>query len=308
MDREPSNTAFPVGDASTLIHQYKAHANFIKQSESLATAAKPKTFTTDIACWKDWKPTFVGYLNLIPGVDGQPLGYVVRPDPAPAPRAGDLLSQYVAHAPLQGEAFNADNQTVYILLLSFMNENSEAESIIRTVSGDRQEGRAAYYALCEKYEGVGMLATDVIEAERIIENLFYSGERQPHMWWDRFERELKEAYAIVDRNAGRNVHEDDAKLRKLVNHRVTADFLKGAKDVLLVEMGKPNAGGMTFDMAMATFSERCECRNCKETKWCLRWKRKTGTNVSSEPSPIEYNQGTSGRWNDDRLPPRQALS
>eukprot|EP00980_Cylindrotheca_fusiformis_P025191 scaffold13252_cov123-Cylindrotheca_fusiformis.AAC.1 len=98
-----------------------------------------------------------------------------------------------------------------------------------------------------------MLATDVIEAERIIENLFYSGERQPHMWWDRFERELKEAYAIVDRNAGRNVHEDDAKLRKLVNHRVTADFLKGAKDVLLVEMGKPNAGGMTFDMAMATF-------------------------------------------------------
>eukprot|EP00980_Cylindrotheca_fusiformis_P020811 scaffold7803_cov85-Cylindrotheca_fusiformis.AAC.1 len=98
-----------------------------------------------------------------------------------------------------------------------------------------------------------MLATDVIEAERIIENLFYSGERQPHMWWDRFERELKEAYAIVDPNAGRNVHEDDAKLRKLVNHRVTADFLKGAKDVLLVEMGKPNAGGMTFDMAMATF-------------------------------------------------------
>eukprot|EP00980_Cylindrotheca_fusiformis_P011527 scaffold2712_cov143-Cylindrotheca_fusiformis.AAC.1 len=32
-----------------------------------------------------------------------------------------------------------------------------------------------------------------------------------------------------------------------------ADFLKGAKDILLVEMGKPNAGGMTFDMAMAKF-------------------------------------------------------
>eukprot|EP00980_Cylindrotheca_fusiformis_P018607 scaffold6163_cov78-Cylindrotheca_fusiformis.AAC.3 len=133
-----------------------------------------------------------------------------------------------------------------------MNENSEAESIIRTASGVQQDGRAPS-ALCDKYEGVGMLATNVIEAERTVENIFYSGERQPHMWWDRFERELREAYATLDMNAGRPVHDDETKLRKLVNHRVNADFLKGAKDVLLVEMGKPNAGGMTFDMAMATF-------------------------------------------------------
>eukprot|EP00980_Cylindrotheca_fusiformis_P014310 scaffold3820_cov90-Cylindrotheca_fusiformis.AAC.2 len=50
-----------------------------------------------------------------------------------------------------------------------------------------------------------MLATNVIEAERAVENLFYSGERQPHMWWDRFERELREAYATLDMNAGRPV-------------------------------------------------------------------------------------------------------
>eukprot|EP00980_Cylindrotheca_fusiformis_P025692 scaffold14483_cov211-Cylindrotheca_fusiformis.AAC.1 len=72
MDRDPSRVAFPVGDTSTLLHQHKVHANFVKQSESIAQAAKPKPFTADLA-WKDWKPTFVGYLNLTPGANGQPL-------------------------------------------------------------------------------------------------------------------------------------------------------------------------------------------------------------------------------------------
>eukprot|EP00980_Cylindrotheca_fusiformis_P018606 scaffold6163_cov78-Cylindrotheca_fusiformis.AAC.2 len=47
-DRDPSSVAFPVDDTSTLLHQYKVHGNFIKQSESIAQATKPEPFTADL--------------------------------------------------------------------------------------------------------------------------------------------------------------------------------------------------------------------------------------------------------------------
>eukprot|EP00980_Cylindrotheca_fusiformis_P023554 scaffold10581_cov63-Cylindrotheca_fusiformis.AAC.1 len=81
---------------------------------------------------------------------------------------------YIAHAPLVGEAFSTDTQTVFVLLLSFLNENTEAESVVRTAAGADRNGRTAHQALCEKNEGVGMLANNVLEAESIVKNLFYT--------------------------------------------------------------------------------------------------------------------------------------
>ena len=42
-------------------------------------------------------------------------------------------------------------------------------------------------ALKERYEGVGIHAFDIIEVEAIIIDLFYSGEKFPLMYWEKFE-------------------------------------------------------------------------------------------------------------------------
>ena len=57
------------------------------------------------------------------------------------------------------------------------------------------------------------------------------------MFWDKFEKELKYAYAVVDRRAQRVVHDDEAKLRSLVNDRIRADFLKMTNSILKIQLG-----------------------------------------------------------------------
>ena len=45
-----------------------------------------------------------------------------------------------------------------------------------------RNGRTDWIALKEHYEGVGFYAFDVTEADAILADLFYSGEKFPHMY------------------------------------------------------------------------------------------------------------------------------
>ena len=56
------------------------------------------------------------------------------------------------------------------------------------------------------------------------------------MYWDKFEKDLKEAYTIIGRRAMRVVHDDESKLRSLVNERIKADFLKTTNSVLKIQL------------------------------------------------------------------------
>ena len=57
------------------------------------------------------------------------------------------------------------------------------------------------------------------------------------MFWDKFEKDLKYAYTVVDRRAQRVFHNDEAKLRSLVNDRIRADFLKMTNSILKIQLG-----------------------------------------------------------------------
>ena len=57
------------------------------------------------------------------------------------------------------------------------------------------------------------------------------------MYWEKFEKELKYAYSVVDRRAGRIVHDDVTKLRTLLNDKIKADFLKTTVAVLKIQLG-----------------------------------------------------------------------
>ena len=80
------------------------------------------------------------------------------------------------------------------------------------------------------------MGNDVVDAEKLIKILYYSGEKPPTMFWQKFEKDLKYAYAIVDRRAQRVVHDDEAKLRSLVNEQIKANFIKSTNTILKIQL------------------------------------------------------------------------
>ena len=169
-------TEFPVVDVETLLRRSITFDLFVKKSSSLSSNAEPDKLkvTTE---WNDWKPTFVNYLRLLPGRDGVPLLYVIRtnetPDPTPHT---DFLEEYVRMAPLAGEAYEIDSFEVRTYIMKYITENSNAEAAIQALQNTR-DGRVAFTALSELYEGVGVHSVDITKADQIIATLFNHGEK-----------------------------------------------------------------------------------------------------------------------------------
>lgn len=247
---DPSVLAFPVADAATLIRRYKTHVQFINKSSSLSDIAKPVRFTEKVH-WDDRKPVFLNSLGLIRGRNENPLSCVCRPDAAPALVAvANTLEDYVARAPMVGDVFDTDNVEVHTYLVNFVAGNSSAEAKIIQFA-DTCDGRRAYIALRDHYEGVGLNSRDVLTAEDTLAKLFYSGEKKPHMWFAEFEKQLLRSFAIMDKRENRQVYSDAQKLRILVR-KINVDFLQPTLSAINIEITKvPPA--ITFDEALASF-------------------------------------------------------
>ncbi len=250
LSRDPSSMPFPVENTQTLIRRYKTHAQFVKSSKEMMDQAKPVLFSSTTK-WSDWQVTFANYLRLIPGRDGVPLNYVIRDNeqPDPTPHA-NFIDDYVSMAPLNGEAYVTDTATVHTLISKFIAGNELAESKVQVLIS-RLDGRLDWKALKEHYEGIGILALDVTRAEKIIENLFYMGERQPHMWWAEFEKQLTNAFTAYDKKERRQVYSNEMKLRVLLK-KIKADFLSSTKSQIEVAFTEVPMT-MTYERAMASF-------------------------------------------------------
>ena len=134
----------------------------------------------------------------------------------------------------QGETFRIDANTVHTLLVNFIAGNETAEAKIQHLS-NLNNGRKDYEALKDHYEGVGVHSKDITKAVDKIDNMFYAGEKPPHMWWDEFEKELNWAFTTCDINEGRTVHSNEMKLRILLK-KIKADFLAATKAGINIEL------------------------------------------------------------------------
>ena len=160
------------------------------------------------------------------------------------------MDEYVNCAPLAGDAFNIDAAEVHTYIQSFINGNETAEAKILSYV-DQNNGRLAFIALKEHYEGVGANSKELIIADKTLETLFYSGEKQPHMWWEEFEKQIIKAFTIYERNEGRNVFSDTHKLRILMR-KIDADFLSQIKTSINLELTRDPVT-ITYDQALTTF-------------------------------------------------------
>ena len=247
---DPTNGVFDVNDARNLVRKYKTHETFVTKSKTMTDASKPPQFTTTTK-WDEWSPVFINFLRTIPGRNGQPLSYVCRRNETPIVVAGiDFMDDYVNRAPLNGDAFNIDAAEVHTYIQSFINGNETAEAKILPHT-DQNNGRLDFISLKEHYEGIGANSKELIMADKTMETLFYSGEKQPHMWWEEFEKQLTKAFVIYERHEGRNVYSDLHKLRILIR-KVDADFLKHIKTSINLELTRDPVT-ITYEQALTTF-------------------------------------------------------
>ena len=234
MHEDPGAEMFPMASRMDLIDRYNTHKQWVSDASDMVKSARPKTFTEKIK-WSDWKVTLLNFLKSQPGRNGVPLSYVIRSDNVPVqPTYANFLDEYVAREPLQGRAFEHDASKVHSYIICFISENNVAEQKVLPYK-DENNGRLDFIALRDFYEGVGANARSTLSAEADLQEMFYAGEKPPHMWWDEFEIRLTNAFAVVDKEAGRQVHTDEMKLR-LLNRKVRADFLSTIKTHIEMQM------------------------------------------------------------------------
>jgi hypothetical protein len=116
------------------------------------------------------------FLNLLAqsfGVLHEPLRYIVCPKAAPAEFA-TTEEERMYQCPLTGGSFELDNQTIYRKLKAFLIDSPGWAWI--EPHDTAENGRAAYIAWTEHYNGKGELSKRTAMAKSKLDNLHYKNE------------------------------------------------------------------------------------------------------------------------------------
>ena len=73
--------------------------------------------------------------------------------------------------------------------MKFITLNNEVESIIK-IFENKRNGRKDWITSQKYYEGQGIYANDNSKSDTDLKNLFYAGEKKPHIWWVEYEGRL----------------------------------------------------------------------------------------------------------------------
>ena len=115
----------------------------------------------------------------------------------------------------------------------------------------QKNGRLDFIALKNHYEGVEVHDINIVQAEKLLQDLSYAGEKNPHMWWDEFERQLTDQFNTYDHHERRNVYLDNKKLL-ILNRKVNADLLQATNASINLEITK-NPVTLNYDDKLTEF-------------------------------------------------------
>ena len=91
--------------------------------------------------WSVWQDAFMNYLSQVKGASGAPLAYVLQQQIIPDPAAVFAMDteELIARAPLVGDVFNRDNETVYATLKNLILEGPAYDFITPRIDS-RKDG------------------------------------------------------------------------------------------------------------------------------------------------------------------------
>ena len=124
------------------------------------------------------------------------------------------------------------------------------------------------------------------------------------MWWDEFETRLTNAFATINKDAGRPVYTNKSKLRML-NNKIRADFLLTMKTSIDMEMNKVPMT-MTFDLAMTNYRNTVNVKFPDDLSAYKKTPRKVQTTTSTKgKGKNSYRNGKKGDNNNSNKCPNQ---
>jgi hypothetical protein len=121
-----------------------------------------------------YEDAFINLLKQKYGVLKEPLAYVVRPEEVPE-EFETAEERRMFQLPLEGNAFELDNLTVYRELKTFL-INSPGWAWIESFDKS-EDGRAAFQAWTDHYNGEGELSKRTAMAKAKLEQIHYKNER-----------------------------------------------------------------------------------------------------------------------------------
>jgi hypothetical protein len=140
-------------------------------------AKAPEKFK-NASTWKVFAEAMETYLGQLIGSGRIPLRYVIRR--RENPEIGTIFQteqeQNIAMAPLTGPAYQHDNAKVYGIIKQLVLEGPGHSYILHYDS--TSDGRAAWFALINHFEGDGFRNHNVEEAYATLEHLAYEGEKK----------------------------------------------------------------------------------------------------------------------------------
>ena len=158
-----------------------------------ALSIKPDKFSPNQ--WTEWSKHFTTYLSHTKGVQYAPLDYVIRTEPPPtAPANMNPRERALYQFPLNGRHFIDDNNTVYRLLCDLL---IATPGYVWVEQYDQsQNGRDAWMALVEHYEGGGQREKRKCPALATLRSLHYKNESV--FSFEDFSRKLVRAYRDLE--------------------------------------------------------------------------------------------------------------
>jgi len=168
------------------------------RSDKEPVAKAPDKFKSATS-WKIFAEALETYLGQILGSGRIPLRYIIRRQATPDPDAtyANETELAIAMAPLTGESFTRDNVKVYGIIKQLVLEGPGRSYILPF--DNASNGRAAWMALIDHFEGDGFRNRNVEDAYRVLEGLHYEGERKGFNF-EKFIQKHMECYLELTRH------------------------------------------------------------------------------------------------------------
>jgi hypothetical protein len=165
--------------------------------------------------WRVFAELVETYLSQLKGSGCVALNYVIRKLAVPIPGMiyETVAEQAVTIAPLVGEQYNRDNAKVYGILKQLCLDGPGRSYILNFDKA--KDGRGAWLAMYNHYEGDSYRNRAKLEAYAILENIHYEGERKGFTF-EKFVERHNECYLELIRH-NEPVYEEK-KVRDFLNH------------------------------------------------------------------------------------------
>jgi hypothetical protein len=153
---------------------------------------------------------FINYLARLRGAQGEDLRYVIRPEQAPDEFETEQQRR-MFQIPLNGVAYDQDNATVYRDLKAF-NNGTSGETWITDFEAT-EDGRGAWLAWTNHYNGQGELSKRTQLAKTRLGNLHYKNERS--MSFEHYTSQMQKYFQTLDKDPDEK-YSERRKVEKLI--------------------------------------------------------------------------------------------